>query len=80
MMFLSLSMLSWLVAIEGSELDLTNCGRLPRDRDVDGPGLNSRSDSGLDAYDRREVVMGNRKSSDNDSTGYGGRSFADWVF
>lgn len=66
---LSLSKLSWLVAIDGSELDLTNCGKLPRDNDVDGPGLNSKSDSGLDAYDKREVVIGKRKSSDRDSIG-----------
>lgn len=69
-MSLSLSKLSWLVAIDGSELDLTNCGKLPRDNDVDGPGLNSKSDSGLDAYDKRLEVMGNRKSSDKDSTGF----------
>lgn len=46
---LSRSKLSWLVAIDGSELDLTNCGKLPNDSDDDGPGLNSRSDSGLEA-------------------------------
>ena len=28
------------------------------------------SDSGLDAYDKRDVVIGNRKSSDKDSRGY----------
>lgn len=39
------------VAIDGSELDLTNCGKLPSDSDVDdGPGgPRSKSDSGLDA-------------------------------
>lgn len=58
------------MAIDGSELDLTNCGKLPRDNDVDGPGLNSKSDSGLDAYDKRLEVIGNRKSSDKDSTGF----------
>lgn len=65
----SLSRLSWLVAIDGSELDLTNCGKLPKDSDVEGPGDSSKSDSGLEAYDSREVFMGNKKSSDNDSTG-----------
>lgn len=57
------------MAIDGSELDLTSCGRLPRDSDADGPGLSSKSDSGLEAYDRRDVFMGNRKSSDKDSAG-----------
>lgn len=66
---LSLSKLSWLVAIDGSELALTNAGKLPNDNDPDGPELISRSDSGLDAYDRRDVFMGNRKSSDKDSIG-----------
>lgn len=66
----SRSKLSWLVAMDGSELAFTNCCKLPNDNDVDGPGLNSRSDSGLEAYDRRDVVIGNRKSSDNDSTGW----------
>lgn len=70
-MSLSLSKLSWLVAIDGSELALTNCGKLPSDNDADGPGLSSKSDSGLDAYDKRDVVMGNRKSSERDSTGWG---------
>lgn len=28
------------------------------------------SDSGLDAYDKRDVFIGNRKSSDRDSRGY----------
>lgn len=55
--------------MDGSELDLTNCGKLPNDNDDDGPGLISKSDSGLDAYESRDVVMGNRKSSDNDSMG-----------
>lgn len=68
-MSLSLSKLSWLVAIDGSELALTNCGKLPSDNDADGPGLSSKSDSGLDAYDKRDVVMGKRKSSERDSTG-----------
>lgn len=45
----SWSKLSWFVAIEGSELDFTSCGKLPSDSDADGPGLNSKSDSGLDA-------------------------------
>lgn len=67
---LSLSKLSWLVAIDGSELAFTNAGKLPNDKDPDGPGLNSKSDSGLDAYDRRDVFIGNRKSSDKDSTGW----------
>lgn len=35
--------------MDGSELDLTNCGKFPNDNDVDGPGLNSKSDSGLEA-------------------------------
>lgn len=70
-MSLSLSKLSWLVAIDGSELALTNCGKLPSDNDADGPGLSSKSDSGLDAYESRDVVMGNRKSSERDSTGWG---------
>lgn len=66
----SRSRLSWLVAIDGSELDLTNCGKFPSDNEVDGPGLKSKSDSGLEAYERRDVVfIGNRKSSDRDSTG-----------
>lgn len=60
------------MAIDGSELDFTNCGKLPKDNDVDGPGLNSKSDSGLDAYDKRFEVIGNRKSSDKDSTGFKG--------
>lgn len=68
-MCLSLSKMSWLVAIDGSEFDLTNCGKLPKGSDVDGPGLNSKSDSGLDAYDKRDVVIGNRKSSERDSIG-----------
>jgi len=59
------------VAIDGSELALTNCGKLPSDNDADGPGLSSKSDSGLDAYESRDVVMGNRKSSERDSTGWG---------
>lgn len=67
---LSRSKLSWFVAIDGSEHDLTNCGKFPNDNDADGPGLNSRSDSGLEAYDKRDVVIGNKKSSDNDSTGF----------
>lgn len=46
---ISLSKLSWLVAMDGSELDFTNCGKFPNDNDVDGPGLNSKSDSGLEA-------------------------------
>lgn len=58
------------MAIEGSELDLTSCGRLPSDSDADGPGLSSKSDSGLEAYDRRDVFMGNKKSSESDSAGY----------
>lgn len=66
----SLSKLSWLVAIDGSELAFTNAGKLPNDSELDGPGPISRSLSGLDAYDRREVFMGKRKSSDKDSTGY----------
>lgn len=74
-MSLSLSKLSWLVAIDGSELALTNCGKLPSDNDADGPGLSSKSDSGLDAYDKRDVVMGNRKSSERDSTGWGSVRF-----
>lgn len=67
---LSLSKLSWLVAIDGSELDLTNCGKFPNDNDVGGPGLISKSDSGLDAYDKRDEDIGNKKSSDNDSAGW----------
>lgn len=59
------------MAIDGSELDLTNCGRFPRDNEADGPGLISKSDSGLEAYDRRDVFMGNRKSSESDSAGCG---------
>lgn len=62
------------MAIDGSELDFTSCGKLPSESEADGPGLSSRSDSGLEAYDRREVVIGNRKSSDKDSTGYGERT------
>lgn len=62
------------MAIDGSELALTNCGKLPSDNDADGPGLSSKSDSGLDAYESREVVMGNRKSSERDSTGWGSGS------
>lgn len=67
---LSLSKLSWLVAIDGSELAFTNAGKLPNDSDPDGPGLSSKSDSGLDAYERRDVFIGNRKSSERDSTGF----------
>lgn len=77
-MSLSLSKLSWLVAIDGSELALTNCGKLPSDNDADGPGLSSKSDSGLDAYDKRDVVMGKRKSSERDSTGCYGFLFWDF--
>lgn len=46
----SRSILSF-VAIDGSELDLTSCGKLPSDSDVDdGPGgPRSKSDSGLEA-------------------------------
>lgn len=46
-----LSKASWLVAIDGSELLFTNCGKLPRDKcnDAEGPGLSSKSDSGLEA-------------------------------
>lgn len=68
---LSLSKLSWLVAIDGSELAFTKAGKLPNDSDPDGPGLSSKSDSGLDAYERRDVFMGKRKSSERDSTGWG---------
>lgn len=66
----SRSKLSWLVAIDGSELAFTSCGKLPIDNELDGPVLISRSDSGLDAYDKRDVVIGNKKSSDRDSSGY----------
>jgi hypothetical protein len=45
----SRSKLSWFVAIDGSELDFTSCGKLPRESDADGPGLSSKSDSGLEA-------------------------------
>lgn len=56
--------------MDGSEQDFTNCGRLPRDNEVEGPGLISKSDSGLDAYDRRDVVfIGKRNSSDSVSEG-----------
>lgn len=37
--------------------------------DTGGPGLCSRSLSGELAYDKRSDDMGNRKSSDNDSSG-----------
>lgn len=40
------------------------------DNELLGPVLISRSDSGLDAYDKRDVFIGNRKSSDKDSSGY----------
>lgn len=65
----SRSKLSWLVAIDGSEFDFTNFGKFPSDNEADGPGLSSKSDSGLEAYDKRDVVIGKRKSSDKDSTG-----------
>lgn len=77
---LSFSMMSWLVAIDGSEQDFTSCGKLPKDNEVDGPGLISRSDSGLDAYDNREVVfIGNRNSSDNVSEGCTKNNFVNKV-
>lgn len=66
---MSRSKFSWLVAIDGSELALTNCGKLPIDNELVGPELISRSDSGLDAYDKRDVFIGNRKSSERDSSG-----------
>lgn len=40
-----------------------------RPGETGGPGLCSRSLSGELAYDRRNDDMGNRKSSDNDSSG-----------
>lgn len=55
-------MLSCVVAIDGSDEDLTSLGA--------GGGLTSRSLSGLDAYDKRFSVLDdieNRKSSDNGS-------------
>ena len=45
----SWSKLSWFVAIDGSELDFTSCGKWPSESDADGPGLSSKSDSGLEA-------------------------------
>lgn len=45
----SRSKLSWFVAIDGSELDFTSCGKFPSESDVGGPGLSSKSDSGLEA-------------------------------
>lgn len=66
---ISRSKFSWLVAIDGSELAFTSCGKLPIDNEFGGPELISRSDSGLDAYDKRDVFIGNRKSSDRDSSG-----------
>lgn len=56
--------------MDGSELAFTSCGKLPIDNELLGPELISRSDSGLDAYDKRDVFIGNRKSSDRDSSGY----------
>lgn len=58
--------------MEGSELDFTSCGRFPSESDAEGPGLSSKSLSGLEAYDRRDVFIGNRKSSPNDSAGFSG--------
>lgn len=58
----SRSMLSCVVAIEGSEEDLTSLGA--------GGGLTSKSLSGLEAYDSLFSVLDdieNKKSSDNGS-------------
>lgn len=56
--------------MDGSEQDFTSWGKLPSDKEVEGPGLISRSDSGLDAYESREVVfIGKRNSSDKVSEG-----------
>lgn len=58
----------------GSELAFVNLPAFPlpepeRPGDTGGPGLCSRSLSGELAYDNRSEDMGNRKSSDNDSSG-----------
>lgn len=58
----SRSMLSWVVAIDGSEEDFTSLGA--------GGGLTSKSLSGLDAYDNLFSELDdieNKKSSDNGS-------------
>lgn len=53
----------------GSELALVSRPAVGEFDETGGPGLCSRSLSGLLAYDSRREDMGNRKSSESDSSG-----------
>lgn len=41
-----------------SELTITNCCKLPNHKELVGPVLILISNSGLEAYDKRDVVIG----------------------